>query len=419
MRRKEFIKNAAITTFFPFVLNALSACNRLGVRGQNRIIVLIQLVGGNDGLNTLIPIDQYKNLSLARPNLIIPENKILQLNGFSNVGLHPSLEAIKDLFDNKLAGFIQGVGYENPNYSHFRSSDIWLTGSDSSKVLYTGWMARYLETIFKNYPSGYPNESNTDPPAIKIGDTGTYLFQGKSMDMSIVIDPATPFNVSDVSLEEGDLNTLAGQEVRSIREILLQTNKYSAVIKNALSTTIQHSKLYPKEGENTLADQLKVVAKLIKGGLKTSVYLVELKGFDTHDGQADTKDPSKGWHADLLKKLSQGVNCFWDDINKIGRENDVLGMTFSEFGRRIMANGGNGTDHGSSQPILFFGNQINSSIVGSNPIIPDKISAEDNLSLQYDYRSVFGSVLKQWGGASPSSVNEVFGEHFQDIKIIV
>ncbi len=417
MKRKTFIKNAALTALLPYALNALTACNHLAGGRKNRVLVLIQLVGGNDGLNTLIPLDQYKNLLKARPNLLIPENKILPLNGFSNVGLHPGLGGIKDMFDNKLAGFVQGVGYENPSYSHFRSSDIWLTGSESSKVLYTGWMARYLETIFNGYPKGFPNAAHTDPPAIKIGDTGTYLFQGTSMDMSIVIDPSTPFEAPDVDTDAGETDSFAGQEVKSIREILLQTNKYASVLKKALGTSVEHSKLYPKEGTNPLADQLKVVAKLIKGGLQTQVYLVDLKGFDNHDEQADKKDPTKGAHADLMAQLSQGITCFWDDMNRIGREQDVMGMTFSEFGRRIMANAGNGTDHGSSQPLFYFGANVHAGITGSNPVINDNITANDNLALQYDYRAVFGSLLKQWAGASAAAVSEALPGNFPEIKI--
>jgi uncharacterized protein (DUF1501 family) len=417
MKRKTFLKTTSLAALAPFVLSALSQCTG-NTRSGKRILVLIQLVGGNDGLNTLIPLDNYKSLVEARPNLHIPENKILPLKGTSRLGLHPSLAGFQDLYNHGLMGFIQGVGYENQNYSHFRSSDIWLTGSPSNEVLYTGWMARYLETRFKNYPEGFPNDKQPDPPAIKIGDTGSYLFQGTKMDMSIVIDPATAFEPMMVDSDSQQNEGFAAAEVKTIREILLQTERYSKVIKHALATDIQHSKLYPKQGENSLADQFKVVAKLIKGGLDTSVYLVELKGFDTHDRQADPKDATKGVHADLLAKLAQAVNCFWDDMNHINRENDVLCMTFSEFGRRIMSNAGNGTDHGSSQPIMVFGNQIKGGITGKNPLIPEKATTYDNLDLQYDYRAVFASVLKQWAGASDEVIQSVLPGNFPQIDIV-
>ena len=269
---------------YPF-LNTLASCKTTGGK-QNRIFIFIQLIGGNDGLNTLIPIDKYESIKKARPNLFIPENKILPLKGTSITGLHPSLKGIQDLYNNNLIGFVQGVGYENQNYSHFRSSDIWLTGSEATKVLYTGWMARFLDSSFHNYPEGFPSPTHTDPPAVNIGDTGTFLFQGKTMDMSIVVDPAADgLEVHGISEATNDDNTYAGKEVKSIREILVQTEQYAGVIKKAISTPFLHSKLYPEKGKNLLADQLKLAAKLINGGLQTSVYHVDLKGFDTHSAQ--------------------------------------------------------------------------------------------------------------------------------------
>ncbi len=415
MNRRIFIKNTAAAALLPYVLNTLAACGTGGAKKGKPILVLIQLVGGNDGLNTLIPLDNYSKLRDARPNLIIPENKILPIKGQTNLGLHPAMPEIQEMFSNNQIGFIQGVGYENPSYSHFRSSDIWLTGSEANKVLYTGWMARYLETKFKNYPTGFPSATQPHPPAIKIGDTGTYLFQGGAMDMSIVIDPNMAFEAPEVDAEEKEMLTMAGREIKTIREILLQTERYSSVIKAGLAGEMNHSNLYPKQGENSLADQLKVVAKLIKNGMDTSVYLVDLKGFDTHDAQADPSNPTQGTHADLLKKLSQAVNCFWDDIVAIGREDDVMGITFSEFGRRIMSNSGNGTDHGSSQPIIYFGNAVRNPIIGHNPVIPNNLSHTDNLEMQYDYRAVFSSMLKSWLGCPPDVLKAVFGQEFPEI----
>jgi len=416
MKRKVFIKNTALAALFPFILDALTACNS-NTRKQNRILVLIQLVGGNDGLNTLIPLDNYKNLTTARPNLFIPENKILGIKGTSLTGLHPSLTGIKDLYENGLLGFIQGVGYENQNYSHFRSSDIWLTGSKSTEVLYTGWMARYLETRFKNYPEGFPNAQHPDPPAIKIGDTGSYLFQGTKMDMSIVIDPSTTFEPISVDSFDNESTGYAAEEVKSIREILQQTERYSKVIKNALVTSSQHSTLYPKSGANSLADQLKVVAKLIKGGLGTSIYLVDLKGFDTHSAQVDSSNTTKGLHADLLAKLSQAITCFWDDVNIMGREKDITGITFSEFGRRIVSNSAHGTDHGAAQPLMFFGTNINSGIIGTNPVIPDKVNNTDNLAMQFDFKNVFASVLEKWMETSDDKIKDILPGNYPEISI--
>jgi uncharacterized protein (DUF1501 family) len=187
MNRRLFIKKSAVAaTMLPFI-NLVQSC-KTNTKKQ-KIFVLIQLVGGNDGLNTLIPLDNFKNIVAARSNLFIPENKVLTLKGTSINGLHPALEGVRDLYNNGLASFVQSVGYENQSYSHFRSADIWLTGSEASKVLYTGWMARFLETRYNGYPEGFPNLTNPDPPAIKVGESGTFAFQGEVMDMSIVLNP--------------------------------------------------------------------------------------------------------------------------------------------------------------------------------------------------------------------------------------
>jgi uncharacterized protein (DUF1501 family) len=417
MNRKAFIRNSAIIASMYPLLSAMTACHIRKPGSNKKVLVLIQLLGGNDGLHTLVPLTNYKRLTELRPNIYLPENKILPISGTSQTGLHPAMGAVRDMYDSGLLGFIQGVGYENPNFSHFRSSDIWLTGSEASKMLYTGWMARYLETNFKNYPDGFPSKAQPDPPAIKIGDTGTFLFQGKAMDMSIVVNPALAFGLSNTETDGGGSKTFGQEEVQSIREILLQTDRYAGVVKKALNAPFAFSKLYPKAGENPLADQLKVVSKLINGGLGTSVYVVDMKGFDTHVEQVTASDKTKGVHANLLTKLSQAINCFWDDVVHMGREGDVAGMTFSEFGRRIVSTSGLGTDHGSSQPILYFGANIDSQLVGMNPLIPEHVTVDDNLAMQYDFRSVYTSVLKQWFNAPDAVVKEVLQGDFETLPI--
>ena len=417
MNRKSFIvQSATVAAMFP-LLNALHSCNKLNKGKQRKVFVFIQLAGGNDGLHTLIPLNHYKRISEVRKNIYIPEKKILPIKGTSDAGLHPSLAGIRDMFDNGLAGFVQGVGYDQPNFSHFRSSDIWLTGSESAKVLYTGWIARYLETRFKNYPDGYPNANAPHPPAIRVGETGTFLFQGKAMDMSLVINPEIPFGESGTESSDGEAESFGAEEVRTIREMLLQTDKYAGVVKKALATPFASSKQYPKAGENPLADQLKVVAQLIHAGLETSVYLVDLKGFDTHVEQCSPSDTTKGKHADLLHQLSEAITCFWDDVVHMGRESDVAGMTFSEFGRRIVSTSGYGTDHGSSQPVLFFGSDIQNNLIGHNPIIPENITVDDNLPLQFDFKSVYSSVLSEWYKAPKEVINQVLPGNFQTLNM--
>lgn len=415
MKRRDFIVNSALLGLSPFVLELMSGCAKATSK-RKPVFVFVQLIGGNDSLNTLIPLNDYSRIVSARPNLFIPENKILPIKGTSVNGLHPSMKPIQEMYDNDLLSFVQGVGYENPSYSHFRSADVYLTGSASNEILTTGWMARYLESIYKNYPDGFPNMEHTEPPAIKVGDTGTYLFQGKTMDMSMVIDPASVFEAPDVDEVVNPDESLAAQEVRAIRNMLLQTKRYSPFLEKALAVPFEHSKMYPPTGTNPLADQLKLVARLINSGLQTSAYMVDLKGFDTHDNQVDAKNATKGPHSDLLAKLSQALACFWDDIEKMRRQDDVAGMVFSEFGRRIMSNASYGTDHGSSQAVMFFGSKINPGITGENAVIPDSLTVNDNLEVVYDFRAVYASVLRGWFNADEKVITQAVGS-FDKLKV--
>lgn len=405
MKRRAFIQKTASLALLPFALNALKACATH--RQNNKILVIIQLIGGNDGLNTLIPLDNYSLLKAARPKIIIPEDKILPLKGCNTLGLHPSMNAIQDLFAHSQASFVQGVGYENPSYSHFRSTDIWTSGSDASKLLDSGWIARYLETIYSGYPVHFPNNNFPAPPAIKIGDTGTGLFQSKVMDMGIIVNPYEGIGESFLDTTAREANSPAGNKVGEIRKILNQTKLYAPLIRKAFASNLKHSDLYPKTGVNSLADQLKMVSRSIHSGIETPVYVVSLKGFDTHNDQVDSSNATKGAHALLLKDLSNAIAAFWDDMIHIGRENDVLGMTFSEFGRRIKSNGSFGTDHGSAQPILLFGNRLKKRITGSNPTISKHVTSETNLDFEFDFRQLYVSILQDWFNVTESNIAKI------------
>ena len=401
MKRRDFVRNGVIAAALLPFLNVLEACDDRS-NEKNRVFVFIQLVGGNDGLNTLIPLDNYGNLVSARPNLFIPEHKVLPLKGTHETGLHPSLEGIREMYANDLIGFVQGVGYEKPSYSHFRSADIWLTGSASSTTLYTGWMARFLENRYHPFSGSVP----AFPPAIKVGETGTVLFEGSRMDLGLVIDPAVMDQEPErVYGSEAAVPDYAANELLSIKETLLQTEFYSKPMNEALRVPFRHSTRYPEHGVNVLADQLKTVAKLIHSGIGTSVYHVELKGFDTHARQVDNSNTTRGLHADLLAKLSQAVTCFWDDMVNMGREKEVAGLVFSEFGRRIASNASFGTDHGSSQPLMLFGANVQPGIVGKNPYIPNRVEWGDSVDMQHDFKSVYGSILKDWFRAKPSEMD--------------
>ena len=411
MDRRTFLKNSAWISLLPLIGGITNACNP-GAKKGRKIFVLLQLVGGNDGLNTLIPTDNYSNLVHARPNIYIKENKIIPLSG-SQCGLHPSMEAVKELFDSKNMAFLQGVGYDNPNYSHFRSTDIWLSATDASKTVYTGWLARYIESQAELINDAFP-------PAIKIGETGSLLFEGSNMDVSVVI-PSDSESYAGSACEPlaSSLNGYAYQELLEIRSTLLQSDRYSKILDEAIKSSKSYLGSFPEKNKNPLADQLKMVARLIESDLSTPVYHVDFKGFDTHSEQVDVSNTTKGLHADLLAQLSEALYAFWNDITRMGKEDEVLVMVFSEFGRRIKANDSNGTDHGSAQPLMFLGKGLKGGIQGDNPIIPSQVSAGDNLAVQMDFRSVYAGILKDWFKCDTQMINQVLGAELPQSKLFL
>jgi uncharacterized protein (DUF1501 family) len=364
---------------------------------NDKVLVIVQLVGGNDGLNTVIPLDQYSALSSARANILIPENLVLPLNGTTVTGLHPSMIEIQTLFNEQKIKIVQGVSYPNPNLSHFEATDIWMTGSDSNNVLTTGWVGRYLDQEYPGYPTGYPSSQFPDPPAIQIGSVITPTLQGPSANMGIAITSSSNFYQLTSGNYDQAPNTPAGHELSFIRETSLQTQQYATSITTAANAQTNLSALYPTAGTNKLADQLKIVAQLIGGGLQTKVYMVSMGSFDTHSAQVDaTGGNQTGTHADLLSQFSVAVNAFMDDITLMGKQDRVLGMTFSEFGRRIISNGSQGTDHGTAEPVFLFGSQVKGGFIGTNPVIPPNAGVNDNIAMQTDFRSVYASILKNW-----------------------
>ncbi|MCX6136778.1 MAG: DUF1501 domain-containing protein [Ignavibacteriales bacterium] len=409
MKRREFLQYTIPAVSIPLLLGGMSLTafgrsrmlNNIGaVAANDRVLVLIQLNGGNDGLNTVIPLDQYAALTVARSNILIDAAKVLKLTAAT--GLHPSMTGLQTMYTAGKLAVVQGVSYPSPNLSHFRATDIWLTGSDSNKYLSTGWAGRYLNEEFASYPTGYPNTTMPDPLAIQIGSVVSPGFQGPAVSMGMAItDPNSTYLLPGGS--DTPPNTPAGHELTFVRQIAQQTQAYSSGIKAAAAKGKNKSVLYPSAGQNLLADQLKIVAQLIAGGLKTKIYMVNLGGFDTHSAQVSTSGSTDtGTHATLLGKLSAAIFAFQDDLTLLGIDDRVVGMTFSEFGRRIKSNASFGTDHGTAAPVFLFGSNANGGILGSNPSIPSNAGTGDNLSMQFDYRSLYVTLLKNWFGASPS-----------------
>jgi uncharacterized protein (DUF1501 family) len=365
-------------------------------------------------LNTVIPLDQLSVLNKVRPEIVLPDTSILELGG-SSAGLHPSFSGLKSLYDEGKLKVVQSVGYPDQNYSHFRSTDIWMSGSDYNVFEPTGWTGRYLANEFPEFPVGYPNENFTDPIAIELGSGGSLLFQGPSSAMSMVIkNPDNFYQLIGNEVPEAP-DTKAGDKLKHIRLIASQSQAYGEVVKNA-AAKVNNQLNYPTG--NSLADQLKIVARLIKGGLRTPLYMVKLGGFDTHSNQVQADNHTLGSHAGLLTKVNDGIMAFVKDMENLGIADRVLGMTFSEFGRRIISNASYGTDHGSAAPLFVFGNEVLGGVLGKNPQIPGDATKSDNLEMQYDFRQVYASILEQWFETSEFDTDAISMGNFERLTLI-
>ena len=412
MKRRTFIKHAGHLAAVPALFSSIpgsSWVNRLlsVATETDRVLVLIFLNGGNDGLNTVVPVDQLDTLNHLRPHVILPENSLLGLSGEDKVAFHPSLMGMRDLFDQGRLQVIQNVGYPEQDFSHFRSTDIWMSGSDSDELLLSGWAGRYLNYEYPNYPQDYPNTTMPDPLAVEIGYSGSLLFQGPAANMGMVIsDPTWFYQLIDNEEEEAP-DTKAGDKLRYVRLVARQSQLYGQVVKDAAEGVTQQA---PYPDNNPLAAQLKVVSRLIAGGLKTRLYMVQLGGFDTHDAQVESGDHTTGEHATLLRYLDEGIGAFMNDLRFLGTNERVMGMTFSEFGRRIVSNASLGTDHGSSAPMFIFGDHVAGGILGENPQLDRSMTYADNLDYEHDFRQVYASLLEQWlcvpGGDIPGVITK-------------
>ena len=420
MKRRDFIHKLSHAAASPFVLPPFVSDLRFAhpnsilnnTAQQGNIIVLIKLNGGNDGLNTVIPLDQYAPLRNARPHVILPENRIISL-GDHDLGLHPSLTNFKSLYDEGRMKIIQNVGYENPDFSHFRSMDIWETGADSNQYLNSGWMGRFIENQHPSFPRDYPNNDYPHPLSIEIGSP-SLLFTGQSSFTSYIAQDPDQFQEIINEFDNVYSTDRSGMKLDYIQLVAKQSNAYGRVIRDTY-----------RAGRNThsfdnswLGEQFSIVSKLISGGLNTRIYMVELGGFDTHDTQVDINDHTQGQHTHLMRQLNENIFAFMRNMDAIGRSDDVLLMTYSEFGRTIVSNGSRGTDHGTAAPLFIFGNKIDPEILGHNPVIPQNVRWQDNLAAEFDYRQVYASVMQQWLSAEETTDSQVLNRSYTPLSII-
>jgi len=433
MKRRDFLKTLPLgiaATAIPFTVGGLFSGKAFGrspaldalLNAQtdtNNILVIINLQGGNDGLNTVIPFNDpvYKSArrtigygSSGDPALLAPYT--IRTGAELALALNPPLgtDFLNMFKDGKLA-IVQNVGYADQTRSHFRGSDIWNTASDSNIIVSTGWMGRYLET---QVPSDYPLTFNSpDPLAIAIDYSTTVIFQGaKAVMASAVVDPSK-YNAAVNYADDTPQTTNAGTELAFVRSILAESDIYGkrftdifGTSSNPVTGSTSNKVAYPTD--NPLAAQLQKVAWCINGGLKTRVYFITMGGYDTHVNQnsRDTSQPGQGL---LHQQLGQAISLFQQDIEAMGFSDNVIGMTYSEFGRRLNENGSNGTDHGAAAPMFLWGKPVNGELYGHNPNLngndpndPTTLDIYGDLSRQFDFRQVYGAILTQWFGANDS-----------------
>ncbi len=379
-----------------------SSITRLLEQNSERTLVLINMDGGNDGLNTVIPFnnDIYYQ---RRPSLSIARNNTLEIS--ADHGLHSAMPELRDYYLDGKVGIVQNVGYQNPNLSHFRSTDIWATASDEDEVFETGWMGRYLADQNPDYISNPPEH----PLAVQIGGPAL-LFKGAETNLSMAVRDLDRFNdflESGIFYSlDGLPQTTYGDEMWFLRTVVNSSFRYGTVIRDAA----EQSSNVANFPEGDLSDGLQTVSRLMKGGLQTRLYMVSYNQFDTHANQADL-------HAQLLAELSQSVKAFFDDLPDGEQKDNVLLMTFSEFGRRIEENGSQGTDHGSSAPLFVIGNQVNGGFYGDAPDLanPDQ---DGNPIHSYDFRQVYATVLSEWLGLDTTSTNDVLERPFESIPFL-
>jgi uncharacterized protein (DUF1501 family) len=409
MDRRKFIGNSALVAV-PLMLQGIPVfagdgalhplLQSLTTSAANcgKVLVIIQLNGGNDGLNMVIPVDTYAQLATARPAVLIPETQTLALNGTTTTKLHPAMTGLRNLYNNGKVNLIQGVSYPNPNFSHFQAQDIWFTGTTTNPTANTGWLGRQLDTAYPGFPVGYPNPANLDPVAIQIGGTLPLLLQGANINMAYnAPNPDYLVSVANATPAPAPASDY-GTELTFIRLMKDQSNAYTSRISAAYGGQPTLSSMYSTTSsfDDYLANQLKIVARLIGGGLQTSVYIVNHPySFDTHVDQVVAGNTATGDHARSLKILSDAIAAFHNDITLMGKAQKVVGMTYSEFGRRIISNASKGTDHGSGAPVIIFGNSVNGGISGTSPFVPAVSDGNTQVPLQFDYRQIYATIMQQ------------------------
>ncbi len=374
---------------------------------EDRVLVVVQLGGGNDGLNTVVPYfsnEYYRR----RPGLAVQapgrnQDAALELDAEAGVGLNPAFEAFKELYDDGVASVIQGVGYPNPNRSHFTSMDIWHTASTDASG--NGWLGRYMDNQCNGTP--HPEASiaiGRTAPLAMLGDVQKPVsFESEELFrwLGESIHPTLEDPYHDITragaIDDVDPDSQLG--------FLMRTALDAQVSSDRIREAVKRQPLAPYD-RNNLAQQLRVVAAMIRDGMATRVYYVSMGGFDTHANQA-------GQHARLLREVGGALRSFHRDLKAQGNSGRVMTMVFSEFGRRVAQNASGGTDHGTAAPMYLVGDMVRPGLLGDHPSLTDLDGGD--LKYNVDFRSVYSAVLKNWMGADPVAA---LGREYPIAKVV-
>ena len=436
MKRRQFVKltsTASAASMLPFELQAsMKLVNSFyNCDLSNRKLILVELNGGNDGLNTVIPINGYIDYQTLRPNIHIPSSVYLPLNDIDSsltgtnqdIALHPQLTGFYNLYAQDQLRIIQSVGYPSQNKSHFGSQDIYATGNDGNNWIngdQSGWIGRFME---HNYADSIPTAY---PLGIQVGSNTTSLgFHGETehgLALNLSGQDSENFYSVLSGLAGEPPNNVAnsdyGSELQYIIDTDILSNQYSQVISTAFNNGANSNTAnYP---DTNLADQLKTVARLIRGGIETKVFMVKLGGFDTHNNQNQSSGDIQGTHSELMNILSGAIESFMIDLNSDNLADDVLGITFSEFGRKAKENGSLGTDHGEVAPMFAFGKPVKRGVSGINVDLTEAVQTNNYQlhTIQHDYRATFATIMQDFLGAPNSIIDSTFLENISNQSFV-
>ena len=438
--RREFLRTTVLgsalswtvpaflaNTFVALHADAADSATQISTGKDSTILVVLQMAGGNDGLNTVVP---YSNdfYHQTRPKIGLSADKILKVN--DDIGFHGALGGFKNLYDSGNLAVVQGVGYPNPNRSHFRSTEIWQTASDSEKVEKYGWLGRYFdnacsgadptvgvtignqlpEAFFAKKPKGICFNNPQNYRFMANGDATEEYKKLNELEMSSPLPDGGPGMTPEensggsIAMLPAGMPMTGGRAVDFIERTALDAQMSSDEVRN-VAARVQNKATYPN---SPLANSLKLVAKLIGGGLPTRIYYVSQGGYDTHTNQLGTQQR-------LLGDLAEATKAFVDDMKAQGNMQRVLVMTFSEFGRRVSENANGGTDHGAAAPMFIVGNKVKAGLLGKYPGLAPEDLFQGDIKYNVDFRSVYAGVLENWLKTKSAPI---LGKQFAPLQIV-